>query len=339
MNHSTSHRFNRPLSEVFVLRAALRRAVRDFFDSRGFLEIETPCLVRTPGTEVYLNYFETAWESLGGDRERLYLRSSPELHMKQALAAGCRRIYQIGPCFRNRGELGSWHHPEFSMLEWYHCGTDYEAFMVETADLIRHCVQEMRKSGCDALRVPDTVPRFTVARAFQDFAGIDLVDMDHGLAGRARKAGVISVREDDDFDTAFFKVLLEKVEPALARHPVAILCDYPASQAALAIVSDGVAKRFEFFIHGVELSNAFLELPGRAANEARIKESSMRRSAAGLSAVPEDPDFLDAMSVALPPCAGNALGIDRLLAVIAGDPGISGLIPFRQASAWRGHLP
>ncbi len=339
MNHSSGHPLNRPLPEVFALRAALRRAVRDYFDSHGYLEIETPCLVRTPGTEVYLNYFETSWESLAGDREVLYLRSSPELHMKQALAAGCRKIYQIGPCFRNRGEIGPWHHPEFSMLEWYHCGTDYDAFMEETADLLRYCAGALRKSGCDGLQVPESIPRFTLAKAFHEFAGVELVDMDPGLARRARNAGVVSVRENDDFDTAFFKILLEKVEPALALHQLAILCDYPASQAALAVVSGGVAKRFEFFVRGMELSNAFLELPGRAANESRISESSRRRAAAGLPAVPGDPDFLEAMSVSLPPCAGNALGMDRLLAAITGDSGISNMIPFRRSSVWRRHLP
>jgi lysyl-tRNA synthetase class 2 len=329
----------RSLPDVFRLRAALRRAVREYFDSRGYLEVETPCLVRAPGTEVYLNYFPTAWESLGGDREPLYLRSSPELHMKQALAAGCPRIYQIGPCFRNRGELGPWHHPEFSMLEWYHCGTGYEEFMEDTAGLLRHCANAMTSAGCDALKVPSAIPRFTLSDAFSKFAGVDLVDMDPGLAVRAKKSGVVSVRDGDDFDTAFFKILLEKVEPALKQYPVAILHDYPASQAALAVVSGGVARRFEFFVNGVELSNAFLELPGRAANEARIRESAKKRAAAGLPPVPEDIDFLDAMAVELPPCAGNALGMDRLLAVLAGEPGIAGLVPFRNSSVWRDHLP
>lgn len=328
----------RALPEVFRLRAALRRAVREYFDASGFLEVETPCLVRTPGTEVYLNYFETGWESLRGDNERLFLRSSPELHMKQAIASGCQKIYQIGPCFRNRGEIGPWHHPEFSMLEWYQCGASYAGFMEETAGLLRHCSGAMQKAGCPALHVPGKVPVYTVARAFKEFAGIELMDLDPGLATRARKAGVVSVREDDDFDTAFFKVLIEKIEPALAKIPVVILCDYPASQAALAAVEDGVAKRFEFYVAGVELSNAFVELSGREANEARILESSARRTRAGLSDVPPDTDFLDAMSRGLPPCAGNALGMDRMLALLVGDPSIAGIIPFRDSAVWRKYL-
>lgn len=324
----------------FHLRASLRRAIRGFFDGRAYLEVETPCLVRTPGTEVYLNYFQTAWESLAGEHEELYLRSSPELHMKQILASGARKIYQIGPCFRNRGEIGPWHHPEFSMLEWYRCEATYEDLMAETADLLRHCVSAMKRAGVAENAgpvIPATIPTFTLASAFSQFAGVELLDMDAGLAAQAKAAGVVSMRGDEDFDTAFFKILLEKIEPALAKFPVAILCDYPASQAALAVVSRGVAKRFEFFVHGIELSNAFLELPGRAANEARIQQSFAKRAEAGLPAVPQDSDFLEAMSVDIPQCAGNAMGFDRLLALLCGDAGIDRVVPFRRASVWRSY--
>ena len=329
----------RNLVDQFHLRAALRRAIRDFFDKRGYLEIETPCLVSTPGTEVYLNYFDTSWTSLAGGIQPLYLRSSPELHMKQALAAGCRKIFQIGPCFRNVGEIGPWHHPEFSMLEWYHCGGAYEPFMTETIDLLRHCAVELRSIGQQTLQVPENIPKFTVADAFKEFSNIELIDLDSKLAEKAKKSGVVSSRGDEDFDTAFFKILLEKVEPALAKYRVSILCDYPASQAALAVVAGGVAKRFEVFVDGIELSNAFLELSGRQENSARIKQSAEKRAAAGLPSVPEDLDFLAAMSVKLPETVGNALGFDRLLAVLLEDPGIAGVVPFRRASVWQKYLP
>jgi len=330
---------NRSLPEQFKLRAVLRRTIRDFFDSNEFTEVETPCLVRTPGTEVYLNYFESGWESLRGEHELLYLRSSPELHMKQAIAAGCRKIYQLGPCFRNKGELGAWHHPEFTMLEWYHCGVTYEDFMAETADLLRAVTKSISLLGHRSLAIPNHIPMFTIADAFKKFSGIVLVDLDPDLAGQAKKAGVVSIRGDEDFDTAFFKILLEKIEPALAQFPVSILCDYPPSQAALATISGGVAKRFEFFLNGIELSNAFLELSGRANNEARIRESSEKRKSAGLPPVPDDSDFLDAMDSGFPSCAGNALGFERLLALLLGDAGISDVLPFRHSSIWRKHLP
>ncbi|MEY4630248.1 MAG: lysine aminoacylase GenX [Pseudomonadota bacterium] len=322
--------------DLFRSRARLRAALREFFSSKNYLEIETPCLVRTPGTEVYLNYFETMWESLGGAREKLYLRSSPELHMKQALAAGCRKIFQIGPCFRNMGELGPWHHPEFTMLEWYHCGSSYREFMQESVELVRGAV---RAFGSEArMEVPDDVPAFSVKDAFNKFAGIELVDLDPGLAARAKAAGVVSIRGDEDFDTAFFKVLIEKVEPALAKFPLCILHDYPASQAALAVVEGDVARRFELFAGGVELSNAFFELPGKEANQARIREGAARRKLIGLPEVPEDTDFLDAMARGFPPCAGNALGFDRLLACILGVQDLDAVLPFRSASPWRPHL-
>lgn len=320
---------------AFKARARLRSALRDFFSARSYLEIDTPCLVRSPGTEIYLNYFQSTWQSLGGDDETLYLRSSPELHMKQALAAGCHRIFQIGPCFRNKGELGPWHHPEFTMIEWYRCGISWREFMAETADLVRHCVTAF---GSDArLSVPKEVPAFTVKEAFEKFAGVELIDGDADLVTKAKSAGVISIRGEEDFDTALFKVLLEKVEPALARYPLCILYDYPASQAALATVEGDVARRFEFFAGGVELSNAFMELPGREANAERIAAASARRKELGLPDVPVDGDFLDAMSKGFPPCAGNAMGFDRLLACILGAQDLSTVVPFRGGDPWRRH--
>jgi lysyl-tRNA synthetase class 2 len=146
------------------------------------------------------------------------------------------------------------------------------------------------------------------------------------------------VRDQDDFETAFFKILLEKIEPALRAYSISVLCDYPASQAALAVVDGGVARRFEYFIGGVELSNAFLELGGRSANLERIEESLKRRRQLGLSTTPVDEDFLQSMDGDFTDCAGNALGMDRLQALLTGEADLDSIIPFRFGQQWRKHF-
>jgi len=323
------------------LRAGLKNALRDFFGQRGYLEIDTPVGVTCPGTEVHLGYFRTEWRDFRGEARALHLRSSPELHMKQALALtkdGPGRLFQMGPCFRNDGELSPWHHPEFTMLEWYETGISFAAFVDQTEELLRETharlAPAVARAGGTPLVLPRAFARFTVAEAFQQFARLTLIDGDPELATQAREAGVISVRPDDDFETAFFKVLLEKVEPALAAMSGAVLLDYPPSQAALASVNGGVAKRFEFYVGRVELCNGFEELLDLATNRARIRESLERRRLLGHEVPPEDEDFYAALATGLAPCCGNALGFDRWLALLMGDAELDHAVPFRWAKPY-----
>lgn len=321
--------------DAWRLRGALKTAVRGFFGARGGLEIDTPIAVLMPGTEVYLGYFKSAWRDAKGEEHRLFLRSSPELHMKQAVALGAERIFQLAPCFRNGGELADWHHPEFTLLEWYETRVDATSFIDQTEALLREtlaCMEpHVRALGREPLELPRVIPRLTVAEAFERFAGLALEDQDPELGAKAARAGSLSSQATDDFETAFFKVLLDKVEPQLAKLGAAVLTDYPPSQAALATVRDGVAKRFEFYVGGIELSNGFEELLDEAANRARIREALTRRGAMGADVPAEDEDFYAALRQGLPPCCGNALGFDRWLALLCREPGIARLVPFREA--------
>ena len=318
--------------DTFVLRAELKAAVRDFFGTRGGLEIDTPVVVPAPGTEIYLRYFPTAWKDVRGKDHALFLRSSPELHMKQAMAEGAKQVFQLAPCFRSGGELASWHHPEFTMLEWYERDIGYGQFINQTEDLLRHTLERMKKVA--EIRLPARLPRLTVAEAFHQFAGIRLVDGDPELARVAKAAGCPSVRGSEDFETAFFKVLLDKVEPGIQTLGSVVLTDYPPSQAALAVVKDGVAKRFEFYVNGVELSNGFEELLDAKANRQRIDEANGKRRALGFEIPGDDPAFHRAMAKGLPPCCGNALGFDRWLALILGETNLDRVIPFRNAGVY-----
>ena len=173
-----------PLKQSILARGALRRGLSDFFVQHRYIEIDTPVLVRRPGTEVHLGYFSSQWRDIQGREKKFWLRSSPELHMKIALGAGLERIYQFASCFRNDGELGPIHRPEFTMLEYYETAIDFESFIARTEDLIRAGLVELAAAipSANHFQMPATVPRFSVYEAFKEFAGVTLVDEDPDLA-------------------------------------------------------------------------------------------------------------------------------------------------------------
>ncbi len=311
-------------------RAKLKEAIRAFFGARGYLEVDTPLAVVCPGTEVHLRYFPTEWLDYQGRTQRLYLRSSPELHMKQTLALGAERIFQLAPCFRSGGEYSQWHHPEFTMLEWYECGLSFSGLIDQTEELLRFSHKYMGSN----LILPKQFARISVAEAFKRWVGLDLIDGDQELASKGTAAGAVSLREDDDFETAFFKLLIERVEPGMAALGGAVLMDYPASQAALAQVVGGVAKRFEFYLGRVELCNGFDELLGAEANQRRLSESNRRRTEYGYEVPGTDAGFAAALNKGIKACSGNALGFDRWLALLLGLDHIASVIPFRDSACY-----
>ncbi len=319
------------LISILKHRDALKRATRSFFERLDYLEVDTPVVTRCPGTEVHLQYFQTSWQDQLGKVHQRWLRSSPELHMKRIMSEGLDRAYQMAPCFRNSGELSEWHNPEFTMLEWYQIGLSYHGMIRETEEFLRATADAM--ASVTGIRPENILPAkfewMGVFDAFKNWAGIDLCDGDPELAAKALKAGVISVQKADDFETAYFKVLIERIEPRIAAIKGCVLMDYPASQAALAVVDNGKASRFEFYLGRVELCNGFYELTGESENRQRIGEAMALRRAQGYPDVPEDEEFYHAMSRFVRPCAGNALGFDRWLALVAGASTLDAAISFR----------
>jgi lysyl-tRNA synthetase class 2 len=319
------------------LRAELKKSCRHFFENLAYLEIETPVLVKCPGTEVYLRYFDTQWTSHGGDRKQLYLRSSPELHMKMAFSDGCPRVFQFAPSFRNGGEFSEWHHPEFTMLEWYQEGLSYHELISQTEDLLRSTASHFsQKYGFESSKLlPERIERWSVFEMFENFLGFKLIDNDKHLAKRCIEAKVLSVTAEDDFDTAFSKCLIERIEPELEKNKATILMDYPPSQSALSVIEGGRACRFELYVGRIELCNGFYELNGRAENQNRIGESFEKRRIAGLGDIPIDEEFLDSTARISRPYSGNALGFDRWLAILCGHRNLDIVVPFRNAKVWR----
>lgn len=297
-------------SQTYRIRDAAFRSVRGFFHDAGYTEVDTPVLVPVPAQETHIDAISCS----GG-----YLRTSPEFHMKRLLAEGMRKIFQIGPCFRS-GEKGSLHNPEFTMVEWYAAGSDYLDVMEETASLIRRVVSGLtggfiikRESlEVDCSGAWDTV---SVSEAFLKYAGWDPVD-----------------RFDQD---RFDMDLTSKVEPGLVSARPVILKDYPAEAAAFARVrqEDGrdVAERWELYIAGIELANAYSELVDAAEQKARLTAIAGERAKLGKEVYPQDEGFLQAMEMGIPACAGVALGLDRLIMLVTGEDTLARVRPFIEA--------
>lgn len=320
-----------PLHKRLLQRQALKKSTRNFFESRGYVEVDTPIITKCPGTEVHLQYFETNWLDYAGQPHQRWLRSSPELHMKRVMAEGIEAIFQVAPCFRNGGEFSEWHNPEFMMLEWYRKGLSYENLIQETETYLRASADDMAVvTGVNPKKIlPEKFERIGVFEAFREWAGLSLIDGDPELAGKAISAGVISVQPGDDFETAYFKTLIEKIEPRIFSIGGCVLMDYPPSQAALSVVDNGKACRFEFYLGRIELCNGFFELTGEENNRARIGELLRERVRQGFSAIPEEEDFYVAMRRFTEPCGGNALGFDRWLALLLGASSLDSARLFR----------
>jgi elongation factor P--(R)-beta-lysine ligase len=314
------------------LRARVTVAIRDFFAARGFVEVETPALQVSPGMEPHTMALSTELsEPLGGGSRRLFLHTSPEFAMKKLLIAGVPRLYQLARVWRD-GERSPLHHPEFTLLEWYRAGASYEELMADCAELLRAAasaagVAELRHGG---LRCDPFAParRLTVAEAFARFCGIDLLatapdPCEPDAARLAAEAGRVGlhVGERDTWEDIFLRIMLARVEPRLGDGAPAILCEYPLALAALARPSPGdprVAERFELYLCGVELANAFGELTDAAEQRRRFEAAvALKERLYGLR-YPIDEDFLAALEAGMPESAGIALGFDRLAMLLAG---------------------
>ena len=320
-------------------RARILAAIRGFFAAADFLEVETPALQISPGIEPHLMAFQTELVSPDGERQARHLHTSPEFAMKKLLVAGLPRIFQLAHVFRN-GERGATHHPEFAMLEWYRAGASYRDLMDDCEALLR---RSLAAAGAAAFawrgRTSDpSLPwqRLSVAEAFRHYCGIDLLatapdprhpDRDR-LASAAREAGV-TAHEKDDWEDIFFRLFLARIEPQLGSPAPTILYDYPITLAALSRAKPEdprLAERFELYVCGLELANAFGELTDAAVQRARFTADRARKRALYGYDYPEDEDFLAALEHGMPESAGIALGVDRLVMLATGADDIADVL-------------
>ncbi len=319
-------------SRTIQLRSEILQAIRSFFYSQGFLELDAPALASAPGQEPYLEPFRTELVDRGGHRQDRYLITSPEYACKKALSQGVEKVFCLQHVFRNGEELGGLHQPEFMMLEWYRAHASYREIM----DDVEHLIEEIASSRLcrdsqwlrfdPIARTPSEArgtkqsplfewQRLSVKHAFARYADIDEQTL---LAGSS----------SERYEDWFYRIFLNHIEPKLIEPT--ILYDYPAQLSALARLKPEdprYAERFELYWRGVELANAFSELTDPVEQRRRFEDEQALRHALLRPVYPIDEAFLSALT-SMPPAGGIALGVDRLLMLMLGCQDIEDVVLF-----------
>ncbi|WP_086984567.1 elongation factor P--(R)-beta-lysine ligase [Vibrio aphrogenes] len=297
--------------EQLTQRAAIMASIRQFFAQRNVLEVDTPAMSHATVTDVHLHTFKT--EFIGPEYaagQTVFLMTSPEFHMKRLLAAGSGSIYQINKAFRNE-ENGRYHNPEFTMLEWYRVGFDHHDLMAEMDELLQ---QVLHCEPCEKL---------TYQQAFERILGLcPLESTMRQLKEVVAELGLADIAEGEDNRDTLLQLLFSiGIEPHIGQRVPAMVYDFPASQAALAKINQQdprVADRFEVYFKGIELANGFHELDDAQEQLTRFEQDNQQRITMGLKPQPIDYHLIDALKAGLPPCAGVALGVDRLIMLAIG---------------------
>ncbi len=306
------HRDNARVLQFLKARSRILSSLRAFFLARDFLEVETPIVCASPGVETHLDALAT--RACG---RTMYLTTSPEFHMKRLVAVGMDRVFQVTRAFRDH-ESGDRHNPEFTMIEWYRAGEDYEAIMRDCEQLLEHLAQDLR--GCaDSPAVPGLRPALDLAAPYPRVTYIEAF-------ARAGITEPLSL----DFDERC-RLLADEVETRVGVTAAEFLCDYPLDQASLARPKPGaphLAERFELYAAGLELANGFSELPDADAYLARCEADLAQRRAMGLPEYPIDERYVSMLRDGMPPCGGVALGFDRVVMLLTGAPSIRDVMAF-----------
>ncbi len=317
-----------------LARMCVFQTIRSWMNREGFLEVDTPALQISPGLEVHLKAFQTAFNNpLKTEAQTFYLHTSPEFTMKKLIVAGLPNIFQLCKTYRNEG-VSATHQPEFTMLEWYRRDKTYEKIMEDTQHLVCACAQacgvtELRRGDrtCNPFQ---TWERLTIAEAFQKYVNIDIMKtipeeptLEPSPTLLRQEAEKIGIRCDDSdrWEDIFFRIMLNCIEDKLGDGVPTILCEYPTCLGALARKKPDnplVVERFECYVCGLELCNAFSELTDPVEQMERFNyDMDMKQQLYG-ERYPIDSDFMDALRYGMPACAGNAIGVDRLIMLITG---------------------
>jgi lysyl-tRNA synthetase class 2 len=302
------------------LRAVILNHIRAFFAERQVLEVETPLMCRASVTDPYIDSIPALYQSHpASTAERFYLQTSPEYAMKRLLAAGSGCIFQLCKSFR-QGELGRWHNPEFTMLEWYRLGFDHLQLM-EEVDVLLQAI--LHTPAADKITYQDLY----LATLGIDPHTVTLAELEAcALAHHIDVAAII-----EDRDTWLMLLLTHVIEPSLGKERPCFIYNFPASQSALARLNNDMpqtAARFEVYYHGIELANGFYELQNVEEQRQRFENNNQVRISSGLEVMPIDELLLAGLSSGLPDCSGVALGVDRLVMLAAGKSCIQDVISF-----------
>lgn len=335
------------LREVLLKRSQVIAGIREFFAKNAFVETDTPCLVKVPGMEPYLDVFKTKFFSELSSETKfdqdMYLITSPEYAMKKLLVGGMEKVFQITKSFRNKESFSDRHNPEFTILEWYRAFASYLEIMDDTENLVKFLWEKFGQRDVDGkllnlfykgkeVDLMAKWKRISVLQAFEEYAHIDestFFDLEK-LRSAAKLRGY-AVSDQATFDDCFFTIFLNEIEPKLGEGIPVVLYDYPVSMAALSKRCDGderFAERFEVYVGGLELCNAFTELNDPVEQERRLKQEREERMALGKDLYKVDNTFIDALKFGMPPSGGNALGVDRLVMLMLGESDIRNVLYF-----------
>ncbi len=310
------------LWERYFIREQVIKRVRAFFDKEKFHEIETPLLIAHPPAESYLDVFETTLLNRLRKPTKAYLSTSPEVPLKKLMVAGLGNCYSITKSFRNMETQSTLHNPEFTILEWYRVGADYMRLMEDCENLVRAIV------GHDILTYQNQVidltspwNRITVASAFKTYADVNFDDfLDEEAARKIAKGKGYQVEKGNTWEELYNQIFLNEVEPHLGQGKPTILYEFPSVMGALAKKKESdprFAERFEFYIAGLELGDAYSELTDPVEQEKRFKKELSEIKRLGKTSYDYDFDFIEALKVGLPKCSGIAVGVDRLVMLLA----------------------
>jgi len=314
-----------------IQRANIIKNIRNFFDNQNFIEVETPIMVNIPGMEPYLTPFETTLSSSQNKDYKFFLNTSPELQMKKLLSKDFQKIYNITKVFRNGETHSITHNPEFTMLEWYRQNSDYKNLMQDTENLIQSLHQK-KYLKYQENKIDISVPfkRVSVKELFIEYTNIDLEKNQdfNDLKNKAEKLE-LSTKACKNWDDIFFLIFLNKIELNLGKEKATFVYDYPISQAALAKKKNSLwAERFELYIGGIELCNAFSELINSKEQKDRLIEEQNLRKTLKKTIIQIDEEFIESLNKIKKPCSGNALGIDRLIMLLLNKKSIEEIIFF-----------
>jgi elongation factor P--(R)-beta-lysine ligase len=332
---------NPQLVNQYLVREKVLDSIRSYFKSQGFHECNTPVLVPTPSCEPNLEFFETTLKTHQGATKRAFLISSPEYSLKKLLTAGLGNIFEITKVFRNEENVSRSHNHEFTMLEWYRSNADYTYIMADFEDLFLSLLSSVQPNTDpkkftflkETYDLSKPWPRISVSQAFQQYANIDLDTLlDQTKLKAAHQSKGYQQDSKTTWEQMFYQILFNEIEPSLAalKRPV-ILYDYPVSQASLSRkkASDPrLAERFEVLLAGLELGNAFSELNDWQEQETRLKADLEERKHLGKLEFSLDEDFIQALKEGMPPAAGIAVGVDRLIMLLADVPSIADTLFF-----------
>lgn len=300
-------------------RAELISKIRAFFDTRSYMEVTTPIMAPYGVTDIYLENLSLAFQ-----KQTYFLQTSPEYHMKRLLAAGSGSIYQLSTVFRD-DELGRWHNPEFTMLEWYRLGFRMQDLIQEVDSFLQEilqCPPLIRKSYKELFIHYADIDPFEAS-----LASLRACCAHYGLADTLAES-------ETDRDQYLFLIMSCVIEPAMKEEkaPIAVY-HFPPSQAALARVENGLSLRVEIYYKGIELANGFEELNEASEQSKRFEQDNLLRKQKGLAVKPVDKRLITALEQGFPECSGMALGVDRLLALALDLPSVSEVMAFALSRA------